>query len=279
MSSAFARAWRLRSNVANCHARFDSDVGLNHLHGRDARATALFNDQMNLAIFDIDGTLTETNAVDETCFVQAFADALGVTQINTNWMEYKYVTDSGITFQIFDERLARPPHQDELANLISCLVNLLEAQRVKDASLFAEVAGAAQALARLGQETEWAVALATGCWRESAMLKLKAAGIESEHLPAAFAEHGLSREAILNAAVSLAQQSYGQDHFERIVSVGDGQWDVQTASNLGLPFVGLGSEDRALGLKRGGATHVLEGYSDYEHLLECLREAEGPSMA
>jgi phosphoglycolate phosphatase-like HAD superfamily hydrolase len=233
---------------------------------------------MNLAIFDIDGTLTETNAVDDTCFVQAFADALGVTQINTNWMEYQYVTDSGITFQIFDERMGRPPQQDELANLKSCLVNLLEAQRIKDASLFAEVPGAARALNRLGEETEWAVALATGCWRESAMLKLKAAGIESEHLPAAFAEHGLSREAILKAAVSLAQQRYGENHFERIVSVGDGQWDVQTASNLGLPFVGMGSEDRALGLKRGGATHVLESYSDYGQVLDYLREAQVPAV-
>jgi len=40
---------------------------------------------MNLAIFDIDGTLTETNAVDEICFVQAFADAHAITEINTNW--------------------------------------------------------------------------------------------------------------------------------------------------------------------------------------------------
>ena len=161
-------------------------------------------------------------------------------------------------------------------SLKSCLVNLLEAQRVKDASLFAEVRGAAQALARLGRETEWAVALATGCWRDSAMLKLKAAGIEAEHLPAAFAEHGLSREAILRTAVSRAQQFYGQDHFERIVSVGDGQWDVQTAKNLGLSFVGVGNEDRELGLKRGGATHVLGNYSDYGQLIDCLREAEVP---
>jgi len=68
---------------------------------------------MNLAIFDIDGTLTETNAVDEICFVQAFADAHSITRINTNWMEYRYVTDSGIMFQIFHERFV-----DQLESLI-----------------------------------------------------------------------------------------------------------------------------------------------------------------
>lgn len=34
---------------------------------------------MKLAIFDIDGTLTETNAVD-VCFVQAFVEAHSIAQ-------------------------------------------------------------------------------------------------------------------------------------------------------------------------------------------------------
>ena len=232
---------------------------------------------MNLAIFDIDGTLTETNAVDETCFVQAFADAHAVTQINTNWMEYEYVTDSGIMFQIFSERFGRPPDEAELISFKSCLVNLLEAHRAKDPSLFTEISGASRALTRLNREMEWAVALATGCWRDSAELKLKAAGIQAEDLPAAFAEHGLSREAILQTAVSHAQESYCQSRFERIVSVGDALWDVQAAGNLGLPFIGVGKGDRGLRLRQGGATHVLESYSDYGQVIGCLREAEVPT--
>src|SRR6266576_3165845 len=232
---------------------------------------------MNLAIFDIDGTLTETNAVDEICFVQAFADAHSITEINTNWMQYQYVTDSGIMFQIFQERFGRPPADGELQNYKSCLVDLLETHRSRDSSLFAEISGASRALIRLNEEPEWAVALATGCWRVSAELKLKAAGIESEHLPAAFAEDGLSRETILQTAILRAQRSYSQSHFERIVGVGDALWDVQAAANLGIPFVGVGKEDRGLRLRQAGATHVLEGYSDYQKLIDCLREAEVPN--
>jgi len=231
---------------------------------------------MNLAIFDIDGTLTETNAVDEICFVQAFADAHAITEINTNWTEYEYVTDSGIMFQIFDERFGRPPDEDELMNFKSCLVNLLEAQREKNSSLFVEISGASRTLTGLNRETEWAVALATGCWHDSADLKLKAAGIPTEHLPAAFAEHGLSREAILQTAVSHAQQSYDQSRFERIVSVGDASWDVQAARNLGIAFLGIGKPDHELRLRQVGASHVLENYSDYMQFIECLGGAEVP---
>ena len=229
---------------------------------------------MNLAILDIDGTLTETNAVDEVCFVQAFADAHSITEINTDWMQYQCVTDSGIMFQIFQERFGRPPAGDELQNYKSCLVNLLETHRSRDFSLFAEISGASRALIRLNQETEWAVALATGCWRVSAELKLKAAGIEAEHLPAAFAEDGLSRETILQTAMSRAQRSSGQSHFERIVSVGDALWDVQAARSLSIPFVGVAKGDRGLKLRQAGVTHVLEDYSDYEKLIDCLRRAE-----
>jgi len=232
---------------------------------------------MNLAIFDIDGTLTQTNAVDETCFVQAFADALSITHINTNWMAYQCVTDSGIMFQIFHERFGRVPVDGELRNYKSCLVNLLETHRSKDSSLFTEVSGASRALTRLNQETQWAVALATGCWRVSAELKLKAAGIHAEHLPAAFAEDGRSRERILKAAMSRAQESYGQSGFERIVSVGDALWDVQAAGNLGIPFVGVAKGDRGPRLQQVGATHVLEDYSDYDQLIDCLRKAEVPN--
>jgi phosphoglycolate phosphatase-like HAD superfamily hydrolase len=232
---------------------------------------------MNLAIFDVDGTLTETNAVDEVCFVQAFADAHGITEINTNWMDYQYVTDSGIMFQIFNERFDRPPDERELISFKSCLVNLLETHRAKDTSLFAEISGASQALTRLSQETGWAVALATGCWRDSAELKLKAAGIRTEHLPAAFAEHGLSRETILQTAVSRALRSYAQNRFQRIVSLGDASWDAHAARSLGIGFIGIGKGERGNRLRQVGATHVLADYSDYGDLIGCLEQASVPT--
>jgi hypothetical protein len=51
---------------------------------------------MNLAIFDIDGKHpTESVAIDEVCFVQAFRDVRGIEQINTNLLACAFQTDSG----------------------------------------------------------------------------------------------------------------------------------------------------------------------------------------
>jgi len=231
---------------------------------------------VNLAIFDIDGTLTETDQVDETCFVQALADAHGITGISTNWAEYPHTTDSAITSHVFQERLNRVPEENELLKFKSRFVSLLEDNCLKNPALFAEILGASYMLRRLNQELEWRVAIASGSWRVSAELKLKVAGIKEDDFPAAFADDGHSREEILKSAVLKAQLHYQQSHFTRIVSVGDGLWDVRTARNLRFPFLGIGREKRGKTLRRAGATHVIRDFADYAEVIRCLAEADVP---
>jgi len=232
--------------------------------------------EMRLAIFDIDGTLTETNSVDSFCFVQAMTDAHSVVGMSTNWGAYAHTTDSFITSEILREHFGRPPDGEELSRFRTRFVRLLEEQRAKDGSLFAEIGGAGVALERLRREPGWALAVASGCWRASGMMKLRAAGLGLGGAPAAFAEDGLSREEILLAAVARAREVYGEESFERVVSLGDGLWDVRAARNLGLAFVGVARGARARRLRRAGASHVVEDFKDYGRLMRCLTAAEIP---
>ena len=231
---------------------------------------------MKLAVFDIDGTLTETNSVDSVCFVQAMADAHAVTGMSTNWGAYTHTTDSFITREVLGERFGRAPDEGELSRFTDRFVSLLEDYRTKDASLFREIGGASDALGRLRREPGWGVAVASGCWRDSGMMKLSAAGLKLDDSPAAFAEDGLSREEILLAAVSRASEFYREGSFERVVSLGDGLWDVRAARNLDFPFVGVARGARAKKLRRAGASHILEDFTDYGRLLRFLTEAEVP---
>ena len=231
---------------------------------------------MNLAIFDIDGTLTETDHVDDICFVKALAEAHGITDVSTDWAAYPHTTDSAILSYVFQERLNRKPEEAELEKFKSCFLDLLEDYRARDSSLFAEIDGAASMLRRLNQEPEWRVAIATGGWRVSAMLKLRVAGIDVKEFPSAFADDGFSREEILHSAIAKSQQQYQQPRFDRFVSIGDGLWDVRTARNLNFAFLGIGSGAGEEKLRRAGATHVLEDFSDYGKLLSCLSEADVP---
>ncbi len=233
---------------------------------------------MKLAIFDIDGTLTNTNSVDNECFVKALAEAHAITEIVQDWATYPHTTDSGITLHIFQERFGRNPEETELGKFKCCFVNMLSEQYRSNSSSFAEIAGASIALNRLKRESDWAVAIATGCWRESALLKLRAAKIDIDGIPAAYAEDGLSREEILRAAVSQSVEQYRVSSFEKIVSIGDGLWDVRTARRLNFTFLGIGSGESAAMLHQAGAKHVIEDFADYGQLVRFLNEAEVPTV-
>lgn len=236
---------------------------------------------MKLAIFDVDGTLTDTNSVDNECFVKAGAESLGIIAINTNWAEYPHTTDSGITLHLFQQRFGRPPDEIELSKFKSCFVNLLNERYQLDSSDFSEMVGASIALDWLKRESDWAIAIATGCWQQSAWLKLKAAHIDTDGIPAAYAEDGISREEILQASVAKSLSRYRQGSFERIVSIGDGLWDVRAAFHLRFAFLGVGAGDSAAKLRQAGARHVIENFADHMELIRSLDEAEipGPNLA
>ena len=233
---------------------------------------------MKLAIFDIDGTLTNTNSVDNECFVKALAEAHAITEINTDWATYPHTTDSGITLHVFQEKFGRNPEKNELGKFKRCFVNMLSEQYRSNSSSFAEIPGASIALNLLKRESDWVVAIATGCWRESALLKLKAAKIDIDGIPAAYAEDGLSRETILQAAVSQSLEQYRLSSFGKIVSIGDGLWDVRTARRLNFAFLGVGCGESAAILRQAGAKHVIEDFADYGRLARSLNEAEIPTV-
>jgi len=233
---------------------------------------------LKLAIFDIDGTLTNTNSVDNECFVKALAKAHAITEIDTDWAAYPHATDSGITLHIFQEKFGRDPEDTELDKFKCYLVNMLSEQYQSNSSSFAEIPGASITLNRLKREPDWAVAIATGCWRESALLKLRAAKIDIDGIPAAYAEGGLSREEILQAAVSQSLEQYRLSSFGKIVSIGDGLWDVRTACRLNFAFLGVGRGESAVMLHQAGAKHVVEDFADYGHLVRLLNEAVIPTV-
>src|SRR4051812_18548217 len=211
---------------------------------------------MKLVVFDLDGTLTATSVVDETCFVQAFANALNIHHLSTNWLDYDHATDSAVASQAFLKQFGREPESHEISKVVEQFVVLLRRHHELDSDRYAEIPGASAFLATLQKNPDWSIALATGGWKRSAQFKIRAAGLPLADLPAAFAEDGPSREAIIQTAIARASAWYEVPEFERIVSVGDAVWDVKTARQLKLPFLGIADEPRASLLRDNGARHV-----------------------
>ena len=227
-----------------------------------------------LVIFDVDGTLLHSNAADEACFVRAFAEALDIAAIDTNWLAYKHTTDSGITEQVFRERLGRGPSADGVAQLQERFAALLGAELARRPQGAAPVAGAAAMLAAL--PVGRVPAIATGGWRATARLKLATAGLDVADIPAAFAEDGPSRAAIVSSAWQRARDHYGVDAFDRVVCIGDGAWDARATAELGLPLVGVASGSGAGTLYSEGVSHVIDDFIDLAEFAVALEQAKVP---
>jgi beta-phosphoglucomutase-like phosphatase (HAD superfamily) len=78
-------------------------------------------------IFDVDGTLVRSMAVDSQCYVSAFCDHLGIDSINTAWETYPRVTDPGIAVTLYERHRGRAPLASELAAFHDLFTERLEA--------------------------------------------------------------------------------------------------------------------------------------------------------
>lgn len=225
---------------------------------------------MRLALFDIDGTLTKTISADEVCFTRAYKIALEVEKINTDWSVYTHCTDSWIAQEIIQEQFQRVPMDGEVPRVKATYVDQLRQSQAQDPDLFHPVPGAREMLERLLHEAHWAVAIATGGWEPSARFKMQSAGLGDFTFPYSTADDAFSREDILRIAIEKAQHSYQQTSFDSIVSIGDGTWDIVTAQNLGVPFLGIAERDQEQRLRALGAETILPDYRDLELFLETL---------
>jgi phosphoglycolate phosphatase-like HAD superfamily hydrolase len=227
-----------------------------------------------LALFDIDGTLTATNEVDDECYTEAVAAELGVSASQIDWSDAPHITDTGIARWLWTWHRERLPTETELYAIKARFVTLLHERFRSQPDRFLAVAGAAQSLPRLRADG-WALALATGGWGESARMKLRAARLPIA-MPLFCSDHAFTREQIIALAWEHAARSAGGP-FERVVSIGDGVWDLTAASILDMPFVGVGVGAKAHRLSALGASHVLE-HLQYHPLRESLESCRVPGF-
>lgn len=230
---------------------------------------------MRLVIFDIDGTLTETTDVDAECYVHALADVFGFAEVDTDWSHYPHVTDPGGLQELFRLRKGRAPEGGEVAAFQQRFITLLAAASVKQP--FRAVPGAVALLKRLAANPSYCVALGTGSWREAARLKLASAGIPFDRYPAATGDDAVARKEILKLSIQRARQHAGDGGFASMVYVGDGVWDAQACRALGLPFIGIGSGDKAEKLRAEGAAWVCADFSNGDLFVEKLAAIRSPA--
>ena len=228
---------------------------------------------MNLALFDVDGTLTATNRVDNDCYAAALTEAFGLRVRSEEWHQLTHVTDSGIMAELLAGKRGAGPTAEETARFQEIFLNRLRSAHEKDPAAFAPIPGAIELLRAIEARPDWRAAAATGGFGRSARFKLRSAGFEIDRLPLASADDHFDRTEIVKTGLDRAGQAYGTTRFDRVVSVGDGSWDVAVARKLGLGFVGIGDPNR---MKQLGAPVARRTMAPVDEFLELLASASAP---
>lgn len=220
---------------------------------------------MNLVIFDIDGTVVDSVATDDQCFIQSFEDLHNIDLSQSDWHDFLHVTDSGLTNEIFETHFGRRPLDEEIQELKDYFYRLLT-QRSNDIT---EILGAKNTLTSFIDNPKVSIAFATGGWRETALLKLSTIGFELGDLILTSANEHFDRSEITQLAIDKSLQVENLDSFETITYIGDGLWDFKTAHRLGINFIGIDYHQNDK-LINAGAEKVVTDLTDVQKILGWL---------
>lgn len=197
-----------------------------------------------LIVFDIYGTLIDSVSAYHDVIIKAMTD-LGIKHIDTNFNILKHHTDSYPLKYNYENFFKK--------ELPLALLNSFEERIVyylKQHTKTIAVNGASRVLDQL-KNSDFAVAFATGSLPKSAIFKMDAAGLEMDAALLATSKTSFSRAGFVNEAIQKAKDFYKVSEFEKVVSIGDGVWDLQTAQQLKLSFIGIGTKNKEQMLAKG----------------------------
>lgn len=189
---------------------------------------------MHAVIFDIDGTLLQSASVDDALYRASVTAVLGPVRFRPSLSDYDFVTDSGILSQVLNDNSLQP-NPEQISGVKANFVEALSSH-IRENGPFREVPGAKKMLDSLAASEIHSVAIATGGWLDTALLKLESANFDLTHLPLATSDDHFERTEIMQLALS----RLGSE-FNSITYYGDGPWDRDACLVLGWNFVAVGT--------------------------------------
>lgn len=191
---------------------------------------------MHFVTFDLDGTLADSEAFDGELYVEAVRSVLGV-EIEADWTGFRHQTDSGILNEIFDRSTPnadRPSLHSAVRRHFTDLVHDYVAAR---GGVVPEIPGALQFVSRLLKHPGVRVAVATGGWQETALIKLRAIGLDPLRLPLASSSDAMSKVDIIQIA---ERRTLPTENAKRKTYFGDNRYDKEVSRELGYDFIAIG---------------------------------------
>ena len=211
---------------------------------------------MIATIFDIDGTLVESFGFDDACYISAIREVLGEVYIHDDWSKYKNVTDTGSLRQIMEENRIR---EKEQIKEVRMKFGEMIRQYLQNGGKCRPKKGAIHLINKLSTMGRYKVGFATGGWRHTATMKLQHAGFNLRNTVLTSSDDGDERVTIMKKCLFALG-----NNFQRIVYIGDAEWDMQATQALGWHFIGVGAR------LKGKCNFWVEDFSNYDTFMKML---------
>lgn len=212
---------------------------------------------MKLLLFDIDGTLTDSVVIHQASYLHAYSK-FDIPDLNTDWDSYTHHSDSWIFGEVFRQNFDREPTAQERDLFSRTLSEYFESIAYDQG--ISEVPGASHFIKQVIDDPNLGYAFATGSLRAPAIRKLESLNVVFSNELLVTASEFETREEIVQAAIRHAENHFKVAKFDKIVSYGDGYWDLITASQLKIDFIGIAQSEKAQLLRDSGAELVLENF-------------------
>ncbi len=224
-----------------------------------------------LVLFDIDGTLLQSQHAGMHAMVDAFEelhigktfsfDGIDIagrldTLIWKDMTRRHEVADDADSHEVF-----RETYQRHLA------------KRLQENNTVKVFHGVAELVDRLVQEPNVELGLLTGNYPATGRLKVEFAGLRNEHFTVnAFAGDGATRRDLPPIALRRYREKHGRDiERERVVIIGDTPHDVDCAHHNGCLCLAVATgQFTAAQLRECKADHVVESLSPVEPIMRWL---------
>jgi len=215
-----------------------------------------------LAIFDNDGTICDSQGVEGLCYARAIKQVTGISLATLDWTKYEEQTSTAIVRGLLADDSEAEVKEEGIKQEF---VRLLEEERRRFPGDFSPLEGVIGFIGRLRKEGIYTVAIATGCFDNSARFKLQCCGIGLDEFPHATSSDTPRRRDIIRLAASRAGIE-----ITSAIYFGDAPWDARASSALGIPMIGIGR--RIEQLRQLGVENVFRDYSDAEAIIGAMRE-------
>ncbi|MCH6255978.1 HAD hydrolase-like protein [Puniceicoccaceae bacterium K14] len=174
-----------------------------------------------LAIFDIDGTLCDSQQTEDICFSQTIKEILDIELTSAEWSNFPDPTSSGILKDLLKGQESNEEVEQAFKQRYLDFLKQAQPEYPQD---FSPIEGAVEFLEVLKKQNICDIAIATGGFDTEAEFKLKCCGIDLHEYPHATSSDTPKRKDIIPLAAKRAKYPLCE-----CIYFGDASWDIKVS--------------------------------------------------